>query len=74
MRMDRQRPNKDDKKDLPLWLSGLIYDACRDAREAGMSEREIHDLLKVITDSQHPLGRDGVRFDLRKACEELNKK
>lgn len=74
MRMDRQRPTEGDKKDLAFWLSCLIHDACRDAREAGMPERQIHDLLKSITDSHHPLGRMGVEHDKRKMCEELSKK
>jgi hypothetical protein len=74
MRMDRQRPNEADKKDLAFWLSCLIHDACRDAREAGMPDRQIHDLLKIITDAHHPMGYDGVKHDLRKACEELKKK
>jgi hypothetical protein len=70
--MNRLRPKKGE--DLAYFLSSVINDACRDVRELGMSQREIHDLLKIITESQHPLGRDGVRFDLRRACEELNKK
>lgn len=73
MNMNRLRPTEGDQKDLDYWLSCVIYDACRDAREAGMPERSIHDLLRIITDSLHPLGRDGVRHDLRKSCEELNK-
>ena len=72
MRMDRLRPKKGE--DLPLFLSCVIHDACRDVRELGMSDREIYDLLKIITESQHPLGRDGVEHDLRKACKESNKK
>jgi hypothetical protein len=70
--MNRLRPKKGE--DLAYFLSSVINDACRDVLELGMSQREIHDLLKIITESQHPLGRDGVKFDLRRACEELNKK
>jgi hypothetical protein len=70
--MNRLRPKKGE--DLAYFLSSVVHDAVRDCLEAGMSQREAHDLLKIITESQHPLGRDGVKLDLRRACEELNKK
>ena len=44
MNMNRLRPPPG-CDDLALWLSGVINDAIRDAREAGLSQREIWMLL-----------------------------
>lgn len=40
MDMNRKRPPKD-CKDIDLWLSGTINDALRDAREAGLNNRNV---------------------------------
>jgi len=59
--MNRLRPTNVDKDNLDLWLSGVIHDACRDAIEAGLPERSVHQLLKTITDMHHPLGKYGQK-------------
>lgn len=53
MNMNRLRPTKGG--DLSLWLSGVIHDAIRDAKEAGLSSQTVYDLLKIITESEHPV-------------------
>lgn len=57
MNMNRLRPTGVKKEDLDLWLSSVIHDACRDALEAGMGAREVHQLLLTITEMHHPVGR-----------------
>jgi len=64
--MNINRPTGVKPEDLDLWLSSVIHDAVRDAIEAGMSARSVHDLLKTITNMHHPLGRMGVEFDRKK--------
>jgi hypothetical protein len=66
MNMNLLRPVGVRKEDLELWLSSVIHDACRDAQEAGMPEREIHELLKTITSMHHPLGSMGAAADRRR--------
>jgi hypothetical protein len=60
MNLNRLRPTG--VKDLELWLSGVIHDAIRDALEAGMSQREAHQLLKTITNMHHPYGKYGEKI------------
>lgn len=54
--MNRLRPTGVKKEDLDLWLSRVIWDAIRDASEAGLDGSTIHFMLKSITDSNHPYG------------------
>lgn len=56
MNLNRLRPTEADKKDLALWLSGVVNDAIRDAREAGLNETEIYHLLKTFAETNHPHG------------------
>ena len=55
MNMNRLRPTGVAPENLDLWLSGVIHDAVRDALEAGLTEREVHQLLKTITDMFRPV-------------------
>ena len=56
MNLNRLRPTGVAKEDLDDWLSGVIHDACRDAIEAGMPERDVHQLLETIARMHHPMG------------------
>ena len=62
MNMNRLRPTEADKKDLALWLSGVVNDAIRDAREAGLDETSIYHLLKNYAHSNHPYGYENKDF------------
>lgn len=56
MNINRLRPTGVQKENLDVWLSSVILDAIRDALEAGMSERQVHDLLITITKMHNPMG------------------
>ena len=56
MNLDRLRPTGVKCEDLDVWLSGVVNDAIRDAREAGLDEAAIYHLLKTFTETNHPLG------------------
>ena len=56
MNLNRLRPTGVKKDDLDSWLSGVIHDAVRDVLEAGMPEREVHELLVTITKMHDPKG------------------
>jgi hypothetical protein len=43
-------------EDLALWLSGVVNDAIRDVREAGLDETSIYLLLKKYAETNHPYG------------------
>lgn len=49
MNINRLRPTGVAKEDLAFWLSGVIWDAIRDAREAGLSNREAALTLRNIS-------------------------
>ena len=51
MNMNRLKPDGVPVENLDLWLSGVIWDAIKDANEAGLSSAKIYSLLKVITGS-----------------------
>jgi hypothetical protein len=55
MNINRLRPTGVKKENLDLWLSSVIHDACRDALEAGMSERAVYQLLLTITKMHRPI-------------------
>jgi hypothetical protein len=59
MNMNRLRPPPD-CDDLALWLSGVINDAVRDAREAGLSSQEISMLLAWYAKHEDPVRRRGA--------------
>lgn len=46
MHMNRRRPAQGE--DLADFLSGVVWDAIRDAREAGMPAAEIHALMRCL--------------------------
>ena len=55
MHMNRRKPAQGE--DLADFLSGVVWDAIRDARAAGLSDAEIHSLLSFITaETGKPLG------------------
>lgn len=55
MNIDRLRPPKD-CKDIDLWLSRVVWDAIRDAKEAGMSDASAHGLITIIARMLDPYG------------------
>jgi hypothetical protein len=60
--INRLRPIGVARENLDLWLSGVIYDAIRDAQEAGLPQSEVYALLRTITAQEHPLGsKEGFR-------------
>lgn len=56
MNLNRLRPTGIKREDLDVWLSSVIHDAIRDAREAGLDDTTIHTLLKTVTEMNHPYG------------------
>lgn len=56
MNLNRLRPTGVKREDLDVWLSGVVNDAIRDAREAGLDEATIYHLLKTFTETNHPHG------------------
>lgn len=64
MNLNRLRPNGVKKENLDLWFSSVVNDACRDALEAGMSERDIYNLLVTLANMHHPHGRYGKKIKL----------
>ncbi len=58
MHMNRRRPEKGE--DPANFLSGVVWDAIRDAREAGLEETEIHIMLSVIARRCDPMGHNRV--------------
>ncbi len=56
MNLNRLRPTGVKREDLDVWLSSVIHDAIRDAREAGLDDTTIHTLLKTVTEMNHPYG------------------
>jgi hypothetical protein len=54
MNINRLRPTG--VKDLAGWLSSVVNDAARDAREAGLSETMVHHILKSLADAYDPMG------------------
>lgn len=60
MNINRLRPTGVKSENLDVWLSSVIHDAIRDAREAGMPQREIATLLGIIAKSESDKG--GVRY------------
>ena len=48
MNINRLRPVGVKRDDLDIWLSSVVWDAIRDAREAGMDDRHVADLMAVI--------------------------
>jgi hypothetical protein len=62
MNINRLRPKGVKKENLDLWLSSVVNDACRDALEAGMPERDVYNLLVSITNMHHPHGRYGKKI------------
>lgn len=63
MNIDRSRPPKGG--DVALWLSGLVNDALRDAREAGLSEEEC---FRIVLSLGRPVLQSGRRSFLAKAA------
>lgn len=57
MNINRLRPTGVKPDDLDLWLSGVVCDAIRDAREAGLPQRSAHDLLVTIARGEDLLAR-----------------
>jgi hypothetical protein len=55
MNINRLTPREGE--DLPTWLSGVVYDAIRDAKTAGMSEQEAWMLISIIARSCDPSNR-----------------
>jgi hypothetical protein len=49
--INRLRPTGVKPENLDLWLSGVVWDAIRDAREAGLSRQVVADLLQSILTS-----------------------
>lgn len=62
MNMNRLRPTGVKREDLDVWLSGVINDAIRDAREAGLDETAIYHLLKNYAHFNHPYGYENKDF------------
>jgi hypothetical protein len=58
MHMNRRRPAEGE--DLASFLSGVVWDAIRDAREGGLEESEIHIMLSVIARKCDPMGHNRV--------------
>ena len=56
MNINRLRPTGVKRENLDVWLSSVVNDAIRDAREAGLDEFSIYHLLKTFTDTNHPHG------------------
>jgi hypothetical protein len=54
MHMNRRKPEKGE--DLADFLSGVVWDAIRDAREAGLSEALVHIMLSGIARQCDPRG------------------
>lgn len=54
MNINRLRPTGVKKENLDMWLSSVIHDAIRDAREAGLSDRSIAHMM-------HSIARDADR-------------
>jgi hypothetical protein len=52
---DEHQP--DSSARIALWLSGVINDAIRDARDAGLDQRSIHLLLLNYANGEDPSGR-----------------
>jgi len=50
--INRLRPTGVKKENLDLWLSGVIHDAIRDAREAGLDDRSIAHLVRNVARSE----------------------
>ncbi len=48
MHMNRRKPAPGE--DLADFLSGVVWDAIRDAREAGLSDADIHQLMSTVVD------------------------
>lgn len=59
MRMDRSRPPRDG--DVALWLSSVINDAMKDAREAGLSPEEAWTIVSSYARSADPTGQGRVQ-------------
>lgn len=60
MNLNRLRPTGVKREDLDVWLSSVVHDAIRDALEAGMPEREAHQLLMTITDMHRPIDHRNI--------------
>ncbi len=52
MHINRQRPTGVKPENLDMWLSQVIHDAIRDAREAGLDARSIAYMLRFIAKSE----------------------
>ncbi len=53
MHMNRRKPAQGE--DLADFLSGVVWDAIRDALDAGMPEAEIHALMRYIAAQSDPM-------------------
>ncbi len=58
MHINRRRPAEGE--DPASFLSGVVWDAIRDAREAGLDESDIHIMLSGIARDCDPSGRNRV--------------
>lgn len=54
MDMNRSRPPKGG--DAVSWFAGVVNDACRDAREAGVEDRMIMHMLLTLAKTEKELG------------------
>jgi hypothetical protein len=55
MHMNRRKPAQGE--DLTDFLSGVVWDAIRDARAAGMPDAEVHSILSnIASETGRPLG------------------
>lgn len=64
MNINRLRPTGVKREDLDVWLSSVVNDAIRDAREAGLDEFSIYHLLKTFTETNHPYGYANRSFPM----------
>lgn len=52
MNINRLRPTGVKRENLDIWLSSVIHDAIRDAKEAGLNDQEAAMLLRSIAASE----------------------
>lgn len=64
MNLNRLRPTGVKREDLDVWLSGVVNDAIRDAREAGLDDATIYHLLKSYAEQNHPYGYENRSFPM----------